>query len=284
MENSRLRARRLFRPNDYFVILVFVVIALLLILFLSPIFWMVSTAFKDKGEYFTYPPVYLPKKLDFSHFFNGLKLGGAKGIHDTLIVAASTTVLSMVIGSLAAYSLARFRIGGKHLAFWILSIRMMPPVASLLPLFLFYRFLRILDTYEALIITYTIFNLPFAVWMLKGFFEELPKSLEEAALVDGCGRLGAFYKIALPLIAPGLVATALFCFMFSWNEFFFALILSRSKITPVTVVIAGMIGGHEILWAEISAVAAMASIPIIVLAVFLQRYLVRGLTLGAVKG
>ncbi len=284
MGDRRWRARRLFRPNDYFVIFVFVVVGLLLILFLSPIFWMVSTAFKDKGEYFTYPPIYLPKKLDFSHFLRGLKLGGAKGIHDTLIVAVSTTVLSMVIGALAAYSLARFRIGGKHLAFWILSIRMMPPIASVLPLFLFYRFLKILDTYEALIITYTIFNLPFAVWMLKGFFEELPTELEEAALVDGCGRLGAFYKIALPLIAPGLVATALFCFMFSWNEFFFALILSRSNITPITVVIAGMIGGHEILWAEISAVAAMASIPIILLAVFLQRYLVRGLTLGAVKG
>jgi multiple sugar transport system permease protein len=284
MGNIGLRARRLKRPNDYFVIVTFVLIGLLLIVLLSPIFWLVTTAFKEKGEYFAYPPVYLPKKLDFGHFLRGLELGGAKGIQDTLIVAASTTALAMVLGSLAAYSLARFRIGGKHLAFWILSIRMMPPVASVLPLFLFYRFLKILDTYEALIITYTIFNLPFAVWMLKGFFEELPTELEEAALVDGCGRVGAFYKIALPLIAPGLVATALFCFMFSWNEFFFALILSRSNITPITVVIAGMIGGHEILWAEISAVAAMASIPIIILAIFLQRYLVRGLTLGAVKG
>ena len=284
MENRRVRVRRRFRSNDYFVIFVFIVIAILLVVFLSPIFWMVTTAFKDKGEYFTYPPIYFPKKLDFGHFLRGLQIGGAKGIKDTLIVAASTTALSMIIGSLAAYSLARFRIGGKHLAFWILSIRMMPPVASVLPLFLFYRFLKILDTYEALIITYTIFNLPFAVWMLKGFFEELPGELEEAALVDGCGRFRAFYRIALPLISPGLVATALFCFMFSWNEFFFALILSRSNITPITVVIAGMIGGHEILWAEISAVAAMASIPIIVLAVFLQRYLVRGLTLGAVKG
>jgi multiple sugar transport system permease protein len=190
----------------------------------------------------------------------------------------------MGVGSLAAYSLARFRIGGKHLAFWILSIRMMPPIASILPLFLFYRFLRILDTYQALVITYSILNIPFAVWMLKGFFEELPAELEEAALVDGAGRLGAFYRIALPLIAPGLVATALFCFMFSWNDFFFALIITRSRVTPLTVVIAGMIGGHEILWAEIAAVATMASFPVIAIAVILQRYLVRGLTLGAIKG
>jgi multiple sugar transport system permease protein len=144
--------------------------------------------------------------------------------------------------------------------------------------------LRWLDTYQALILTHSLVNLPFAVWMLKGFFEELPQELEEAALVDGCGRLGAFARVALPLVAPGLVATALFCFMFSWNEFLFALILGRSRVTPITVNIAGMIGGHEILWAEISAVSIMASVPIIVMAIVLQRYLVRGLTLGAVKG
>ncbi|MBA7683523.1 Diacetylchitobiose uptake system permease protein DasC [subsurface metagenome] len=120
--------------------------------------------------------------------------------------------------------------------------------------------------------------------MLKGFFEELPVELEEAAMVDGCGRFGAFYRVALPLVSPGLVATALFCFMFSWNEFIFAVILTRARVKPVTVVITGMIGGHEILWAEISAVASMASIPVIALSIILQKYLVRGLTLGAVKG
>jgi multiple sugar transport system permease protein len=272
------------REKKYVIILIFLVISFALIVFLTPIFWMVLTSFKEKGEYFTYPPVFISRTFDFSHFKRGLEIGGQKGIIDSFVISSLSTLLSMVVGSLAAYSLARFRIGGKHLAFWILSIRMMPPIASILPLFLFYRFLRILDTYQALVITYSILNIPFAVWMLKGFFEELPAELEEAALVDGAGRFSAFYKIALPLIAPGLVATALFCFMFSWNEFFFALILTRSRVTPLTVVIAGMIGGHEILWAEIAAVATMASFPVIAIAVILQRYLVRGLTLGAIKG
>lgn len=272
------------RVRDGMKVAIFLTIFVVLLIMLSPFIWNVMTSFKDKGEYFTYPPVFIPRSFDLEHYVQGGRLGGIKGIRDSLIIAASTTLIAIALGSLAAYSLARFRIGGDNLAFWILSVRMMPPIASVLPLFLFFRFLRWLDTYQALILTHSLVNLPFAVWMLKGFFEELPQELEEAALVDGCGRLGAFARVALPLVAPGLVATALFCFMFSWNEFLFALILGRSRVTPITVNIAGMIGGHEILWAEISAVSIMASVPIIIMAIVLQRYLVRGLTLGAVKG
>ncbi len=266
------------------VVAVFVGIGVLLVVFLAPFFWNVMTSFKDRGEYFTYPPVFIPSSFDLEHYAQGMRLGGAKGIKDSFIIASCTTLLAIFFGSLAAYALSRFRIGGENFAFWILSVRMMPPIASVLPLFLFFRFLRWLDTYQALILTYSLVNLPFAVWMMKGFFDELPVELEEAALIDGCGRFGAFTQVALPLVAPGLVATALFCFMFSWNEFLFALILGRSKVVPITVNVAGLIGGHEILWAEISAVSIVASVPIIVMAILLQRYLVRGLTLGAVKG
>jgi multiple sugar transport system permease protein len=269
------------RRFNSFIILVIIV---LLLVSLSPFIWNFMTSFKDKGEYFTYPPVFISQTINFEHYTQAWNLGAGKGIQDSLIITVFTTLIALVLGSLAAYALARFKIGGENLAFWILSIRMMPPVASILPLFLFFRTLRWLDTYQALILTYALFNVPFAVWMMKGFFEELPHELEEAALVDGCGRLGAFVKIALPLVTPGLVATALFCFMFSWNEFIFALILGRSRVTPITVNISGLIGGHEILWAEISSASIMASIPIIILAIMLQRYLVRGLTLGAVKG
>ena len=272
---------RIERRLNIFIILIIII---LLLVFLSPFIWNFMTSFKDKGEYFTYPPVFIPKSIDFEHYVQAWHLGAGKGIKDSLIIAVFTTLIALVLGSLAAYALARFKIGGENLAFWILSIRMMPPVASILPLFLFFRTLRWLDTYQALILTYSLINVPFVVWMMKGFFEELPHELEEAALVDGCGRLGAFIKIAIPLVTPGLVATALFCFMFSWNEFIFALILGRSRVTPITVNISGLIGGHEILWAEISSASIMASIPIIILAMFLQRYLVRGLTLGAVKG
>jgi multiple sugar transport system permease protein len=272
---------RIERRFNSFIILVIIV---LLLVSLSPFIWNFMTSFKDKGEYFTYPPVFISQTINFEHYTQAWNLGAGKGIQDSLIITVFTTLIALVLGSLAAYALARFKIGGENLAFWILSIRMMPPVASILPLFLFFRTLRWLDTYQALILTYALINVPFAVWMMKGFFEELPHELEEAALVDGCGRLGAFVKIALPLVTPGLVATALFCFMFSWNEFIFALILGRSRVTPITVNISGLIGGHEILWAEISSASIMASIPIIILAIMLQRYLVRGLTLGAVKG
>jgi len=272
------------KRDDYWIILIFAAIGFLLLIFLSPMLWMFLTAFKDRGEIFTYPPVFIPKKPDFYTFVHGLELGGAKGILDTTIIAGSCTLISLAVGALAAYSLARFRIGGKNLAFWILSVRMLPPIAVVLPLFIFYQSLRWLDTYQALIITNSVMNIPFAVWILKGFFEELPSDLEDSALVDGCNRFQAFSRISLPLVAPGLVATALFCFIFSWNEFLFALILTRSHVRPLTVVITSLIGGHEILWGEISAVGTMASIPVIALAIFLQRYLVRGLTLGAIKG
>lgn len=281
MEEEGNDLNRIERRFNSFIILVIIV---LLLVFLSPFIWNFMTSFKDKGEYFTYPPVFISKTINFEHYTQAWNLGAGKGIQDSLIIAVFTTFIALVLGSLAAYALARFKIGGENLAFWILSIRMMPPVASILPLFLFFRALRWLDTYQALILTYALINVPFAVWMMKGFFEELPHELEEAALVDGCGRLGAFVKIAIPLVTPGLVATALFCFMFSWNEFIFALILGRSRVIPITVNISGLIGGHEILWAEISSASIMASIPIIILAILLQRYLVRGLTLGAVKG
>lgn len=248
-------------------------------------FWILATSFKGRGEYFTYPPVFIPKEFSFSHFTHALfELGGAKGILNSLIIASFCTIFSLAISAPAAYSLARFRVGGEHLAFWILSIRMLPPIAVVLPIFLFYGKLHLLDTYRGMILIHAIINIPFAVWLLRGFIEDIPLSLEESALVDGCNRFQAFYKIALPLVAPGLVATALFSFIFSWNEFIFALILTRTKAIPITVVIPNLIGGHEILWAEISALALMASSPIIIFALFLQKYLIRGLTLGAVKG
>lgn len=134
------------------------------------------TSFKDKGEYFTYPPVFIPRSFDVEHYLQGMKLGGTRGIRDSFIIAASTTLLSVALGSLAAYSLARFHIGGENLAFWILSVRMMPPIASILPLFLFFRSLRWLDTYQALILTHLLMNLPFAVWMMKGFLKSYPPS------------------------------------------------------------------------------------------------------------
>ena len=210
--------------------------------------------------------------------------GGLQGLRDSLIIALSTALVALIIGAPAAYGLARFRIGGENLSFWILSTRMFPPVASALPLFLIFKNLRLLDTHLALIIANTIFSLPFVIWLLKGFFEELPTEIEESALIDGCTYWGSFVRIALPLVAPGLMVTALFSFIFAWNEFMFALLLTRRSVRTLTIIVPSLVGGHEILWGEIAAIGVIAIIPGVLLSILLQRYLVRGLTLGALKG
>jgi multiple sugar transport system permease protein len=192
--------------------------------------------------------------------------------------------LSIALGSLAAYSIARYKTGDENLSFWILSIRMAPPVDEVLPIFVIMRFARLIDSYAALILTYFLFNLPFAVWLIKGFLEQIPWDIEGAALVDGFNRFQVFRRIALPLAVPALIVTGLFCFIFLWNEFLLALVLTRSRVVTLPVVISGMVGGHEIMWGETSALAVLTSLPVVVLALLLQRYLVRGPTLGAMRG
>lgn len=260
-----------------------------LILFMSPVVWMLLTSFKNESEYFSYPPVLIPEDFSFRNYFNAMAIppdgrGGLQGLRDSLIISLATAVMSLLIGAPAAYSLARFKIGGQNLAFWILSTRMFPPVASALPLFLIFKQIRLLDTHMALIIANTIFNLPFVIWLLKGFFEDIPVGLEEAARIDGCSHGGAFVRISLPLIAPGLVVTALFSFVFAWNEFLFALLLTRRNVRTLTIIVPSLVGGHEILWGEIAAIGTIAIIPGVALSVLLQRYLIRGPTLGAMKG
>lgn len=265
------------------------VLIVALLFFLFPVVWMVLTSFKSNAEFFATPPVFIPKSFALTNYINAMPFppdgrGGIQGLRDSLIISLSTMFISVSVGSLAAYSFARYRTGGENLSFWVLSTRMFPPVATALPLFLIFKQIGWLDKHMALIVANTIFNLPFVIWLLKGFFEDLPLELEEAALMDGCSPFGAFFKIALPLVTPGLVATALFSFIFAWNEFMFALLLTRSDVRTLTIIVPSLVGGHEILWGEVAAVGTVATIPGILLALLLQRYLVRGLTLGAVKG
>jgi len=270
-------------------IFIIIILSIVLLFFMFPVIWMILTSFKTKAEYFSYPPVFIPKHFSFYNYKHALIFppngrGGLQGIRDSLIVSVSSTLLSLIIGSLAAYGIVRFKTGGENFSFWILSIRMFPPVASVLPLFLIFKQLRFLDTYYALIIANTIFNLPFVIWLLKGFFEDIPVELSEAALIDGCSNLQTFIRITVPLAAPGMATSSLFAFIFSWNEFMFALLLTRRNVRTIPVVIGSLVGGHEILWGEIAAIGVIAIIPGILLAMFLQRYIIRGLTLGAIKG
>jgi multiple sugar transport system permease protein len=266
-----------------------IVLVVALLGFMFPVVWMFLTSFKTEAEYFSYPPVFIPGDFSLRNYVNAMALppvgrGGLQGLRDSLIIATCTTLVSVVVGALAAYSLSRYKTGGENFSFWILSTRMFPPVAAALPLFLIFKQLRLLDTHLSLIIANTIFNLPFVIWLLKGFFDELSVEMEEAATLEGCSPLGAFVRISLPLVAPGLVATALFSFIFAWNEFMFALLLTRRNVRTLTIIVPSLVGGHEILWGEIASIGTLAIIPGIVLALLLQRYLVRGLSMGAVKG
>lgn len=269
-------------------VLAWLFIAASLAFFLAPIVWMVLTSFKTQAEVFARPPVLLPANFDLRNYIGALApppsgSNGLAAIWDSTLISFMTALISVAVGSLAAYSMARYRIGGRHFAFWILSTRMFPPIATALPLFLIFREMKLLDTHLALIIANTVFNLPFAIWLLKGFIEDIPRELDESATLDGASPFGTFWRVILPLVTPGLVAALLFSFIFTWNEFMFALLLTRREVQPLTVVIPSLVGGHEILWGQIAAAGTIAILPGILLALFLQRYLVRGLTLGALK-
>jgi multiple sugar transport system permease protein len=267
-------------------IIIGAILTVALLFFLFPVVWMFLTSFKTQDQVFASPPVLVPpsSQWNLDNYRAVLYDNGAwDGIRDSTYISLVTASISVLVGALAAYSLARYRLGGDQFSFWILSTRMFPPVATALPLFLIFRDLKLLDSYRVLIVANTIFNLPFAVWLLKGFIEDLPVELEESALIDGTSVFGAFRRITLPLIAPGMVTAFLFSFVFTWNEFLFALLLTRRNVRPLTVIVQSLAGGHEILWAQIAAAGVLAIIPGTLLVIFLQRYIVRGITMGALK-
>ncbi|GAB4540391.1 MAG: carbohydrate ABC transporter permease [Anaerolineae bacterium] len=261
----------------------YIVAVIALLFFMFPILWIILTAFKTPGEFLTSPPVWIPRNPSLIYFEHVARTGGFKSLLNSFIISALATLLALLIGSLAAYSLARYKVGGDNLPFFILSQRFMPPAAVIFPFLLFFKTLKWVDTYQALIIVYLTFNLPYAVWMMRGFFLEIPREIEESALVDGCGPFGAFWRISLPLVTPGLVATGVFCFIFAWAEFFFAVTLTRSTAVPLSVYIVNFFGKMMVQWGEVGATSFLAMAPLFILSFLVQRYLVRGLTLGAIK-
>lgn len=263
---------------------------LALAFFLFPIIWVVSTSIKLPGEYLKNPPVWIPQTPTLIHFTNVMEAKGALALRNSVIVATSATALTMVVGSLAAYSLVRFGTGGRHLSFWLLSQRLMPPVVLVVPFFLVLRTLGEInpalgiDSHGALIALYTVFNLPYVIWMMRSYFQSVPADIEESALVDGSSRFAVFWRLTLPLSLPGLIATATFAFIFAWTEFLFAVIFTRTKAFTLPVAIAGYTGSQGSNWGQASALAVVATAPIFLLGLLVQRHFVRGLTLGAVRG
>jgi multiple sugar transport system permease protein len=265
------------------------IIALALLAALTPVYWMITISLKREVDQFATPPRWFSFSPTLEHYADAFVARSfGQYLLNSAQVAVASTLCALVIGTLAAYALARFRLPyrlDRKLALWILSTRMFPAIVTAVPLFLIMRDLRLLNTQLSLIIVYTAFNLPFVVWMMRGFFAELPRDLEEAALVDGDSRLGAFWRVVLPLVAPGLAATAVFCLIVSWNEFLFALVLTQTDAAmTLPVGIAGRVTQYEIKLGVMSAAGVVAMMPILVFALAVQKYLVRGLSLGAVKG
>jgi multiple sugar transport system permease protein len=260
---------------------------------LLPLYWAAVTSIKPQEDLLADPPIWWPSHPTHLHYTTALdSFNGWKGLRNSLIVAMATTVIALIIGTAAAYSMARFRTGGKHLAFWFLSQRLLLPIAVIIPVFLLYsRYseawfgFQLVDTKTGLVLLYTVFALPFTVWMMYVYFRQMPVELEEAALVDGCSRVQAIWKIACPLAAPGLVSAAAFAFIFSWTEFLFAQVLARDSAITLPVALAGIITGFQgNQYGEASALTMVSLVPALFLGILVQRHLVRGLTLGAVQG
>jgi multiple sugar transport system permease protein len=266
----------------------YILLAVLVILVVGPFLWMLVGSFRPTYEQMQRQGTSLwiehPTTENYSRLF--AEYDFARYFLNSTIVATVTAIFATSVSAFAGYSLARFRFPGRGLVgFLILTTQMLPSVAIIIPLFLWFKQFALIDTYWALLIAYNAFAIPFCTWMLRGFFAGIPPVLEEAAQVDGASQLHAFLRIVLPLSAPGLLATAIFSFILAWQEFLFAVTFtSRAELRTLTVGIASMRGKDVIDWGLLNAGVVVTTIPLAILFVLVQRYLVQGLTAGAIKG
>lgn len=271
-------------------ILLWVVLFVFSLWTIFPLFWAVVTSFKFTGD--AYDPTFIPW-VQFKPTLQGWRFvlitAGERtfrSLKNSIVIAFFSSAAVLFLGSMAGYALARFvfrKWKNKDIAVWILSNRMFPPVAVLIPYFLIMRTLRLLDNPLSIIIAHTILNLPLGVWLMIDFFRDLPRDLDDAALIDGCSFMGAFFRIALPLVAPGLVAVFVLSFIFSWNEFIFVLVLGFNKAITIPITIAGALTTKGLEFWKVATMSLIGVIPVVLLATFISRFLIRGLTMGAIK-
>jgi multiple sugar transport system permease protein len=258
--------------------------AFVVALWLFPVYWVLLTSFKPIQEINSAVPVFIftPTTENYSDLF--AKFDFARVLMNSVIVTFVTCAIVVALGILAAYALGRMKVPGeKHIALWILSLRFMPPIAVAIPFYIQWQDLHLLDTYPGLIIVYVAFGLPFAIWLLRGFLADVPVELEEAALLDGLSRLQIIWRIVVPVILPGIASTAIFTFVFTWNEYLMALMLTSFHAVTVPVTIAKFVMPYTILWGDLSAAVMIQVVPMLIVVFLLQRHIVRGMSLGAVK-
>jgi multiple sugar transport system permease protein len=270
---------------------------------LLPILWTYVTSLKEPADVFALPPTLLfhPTLHNYLELFNldvttefenaGSTTSSSASsafpqyFVNSLVISISTTVLALVLGSLAAYALTRFRFRfGSWILIGMFMTRLVPPIAIVVPLYLIWRDIGLIDTQVSLIVTYLSFTLPFVVWLMRGFLKDIPIALEEAAMTDGCSRIGALVRIVLPLIAPGLAATAIFALIGAWNEFLFAVVLTSADSKTLPAAILEFKSDKAILWGRLYAAGDLIMLPVLLFGLVMQKRLVRGLTGGAVTG
>jgi len=269
-----------------------------------PIYWLISTSFKPFDEWANWPPVWLTDNPTLQNyrivFFPDMakefaaqqqgsldyKVSGSawKAFRGSAIVSVFATIISVGFGTLAAYSIVRFNTGGKNYPFQFLTVRMVPPIAVVVPMVALFSILKLSDTYFGLILAYTAFTLPFSIWMIRSFIDDIPSELEGAAMVYGMGPFRAFVTVTLPLVKGGILATALFIFILNWSEFLFALVLTAGNVTTVTLQVANYVSASSgKLYGVQAAMGTISTLPVIFFGYMIQRHIVRGLTFGALK-
>jgi len=246
-------------------------------------YWMVTLSLKPQVEAAGYPPSFFRFHVTFKGYVDVFaKNPFLLYIWNSFVVASGVTLLGLAVGLPAAYSIAHWR--QRKLALTILVARIIPGISYLIPWYILFRQLKMVDTYQALLLTHLVVGLPITIWVMIGFFEDIPPDLREAALIDGCTDYGAFWRVAVPLVKPGVVATAILAFIFSWNNFLFSVILAGRNTRTLPIAVFNMIGYEEINWGPLAAAATLITLPVIILTLIIQRHIVTGLTFGAVKG
>lgn len=265
---------------------ILLVVSLVGVLF--PLYWLFISAFKLEQDYRAYPPVFFPKELTLDSFIEVFTQNQLlENLLNSAIIATVTTVITLLIGSMAAYAVQRGPLGRRTknlFGLWFMVQKMYPAIATAIPVYLVMRSLKLIDTLTAMIIMNTSFNLPLVIWLMMGFFEQVPYELEESAMLDGSNFVHRFFRVILPITKPGLVASAILTFTATWNEFLFAVILSINKAKTLPVVIAGFITDRGLAWGPMAATSLVTLLPVVVLTLLVQKDFVKGMAMGAVKG
>jgi multiple sugar transport system permease protein len=258
----------------------------ILVVWSFPVLWALLTSFKTERDVLAYPPtlIFTPTLANYADVLFG-SASVLPNLWSSFVVASVATALAMLIAIPAAYALARLEFPARRgTGFYVLATQMLPPVGLIIPYYLVMQKLALLDTYSGLVVLYLTFSLPFAVWLLVSYFEDIPREMEEAALLARAGRLRALWHVILPQVRGGIAVTTIFVFLNAWNEFLFAVVLGGNRVRTVTVAMFNFISVEQTLWAKLAAGAVLAMAPVILLGLLAQRHIVKGLTVGAVKG